>query len=132
MSKLKLVLPELWEEMNKIISGDHQRTLEYSEKIRKSFYEQWGIGDSPSTHPLLEGKNGMNEMAKILDKLDIPIVILVWTGSAFHIMNLTPPKSDPQILIVHVMRERWIPAQKLKIESIPVINDPCGEWYLQS
>jgi hypothetical protein len=132
MSKLKLLLPELSEEMNKIISGDHQRTLEYSEKIRKSFYEQWGIGDSPSTHPLLEGKNGMNEMAKILDKLDIPIVILVWTGSAFHIMNLTPPKSDPQILIVHVMRERWIPAQKLKIESIPVINDPCGEWYLQS
>lgn len=132
LSRIRIHLPELHDEIINIISGPPSGILEYSESIRRALYYKWNIGDSPETPPLQEGKNGLNEMLKILYNLNISTCLLAFRNGKFSVVNISVPLPNPEVLIVHVSRQRWVPAQKLHIESIPIINDPGGEWQLQS
>ena len=46
--------------------------LNESELLRKKMFHLWNIGDDPSIHPSLEGRDGMFEFRKMLTLLNIP------------------------------------------------------------
>lgn len=133
INSLKKKLPIAQKHVLEIISGNYENCLNNSEFIRKLVYKHFKVGDNPSIKPELEGKNGMLEMVKLLHALDVPVTILQWDGKKFNTLSIFENvKKKPEILIIHVLRSRWTPAKVLHVDNLPIVNNPGGDWNVQS
>lgn len=121
-------IPECHKYISNIMNGSGDSILEDSEKLRHIMYNEFKVGDPPNIAPSLEGKNGMFEMIKLFNAIEVPTIVLSYDGNKFTNLNITSSTTNPKVLIIHVMRQRWVPAKTLNIED-EVIG---GKWGIQS
>jgi hypothetical protein len=78
----KIVLGTAVDEQVRKKLSDILHHPQIAEEIRCHLFEQYGIGDDPKQAPELDGQNGYNQLQIMCEKIGVPLVTFMQTGTS--------------------------------------------------